>query len=74
MFGPLSGNYFALQGPHKWVSHILGKTGAQYQAFSPSQNYSSETPGSSEQDNININSIDVKYRGQLLLHDVVSDL
>ena len=34
----------------------------------------SETPGSSEQDNININSIDVKYRGQLILHDVVSDV
>ena len=31
----------------------------------------SETPGSSD---ININSIDVKYRGQLILHDVVSEV
>jgi len=62
-------------GQEAWGSHILGKPCTQYQAFSPSQNYSSVTPGSSEQDNINnINSIDVKYRGQLILHDVVSEV
>lgn len=77
MLGGLSGNYFAMLAPEAWASHILSahsiKPCTLYQPFFLSQNYSSETPGSSEQDNININSIDISYRGQLVLHDVFSD-